>query len=80
MMQTIPRNAILRVRTIHFMDGVEHEPISDVFAWVTDNFIIVANDINDTAPSWYNVATVASMEAVEVVQSRRSNEMRLFTY
>ena len=80
MIQSLPRNAILSVQTVIFMDSAEHEPLHDVFVWVNDRFIIVANDINDSAPTWYNVATVASMDGVEVVQAQRSNQMRLLTY
>lgn len=80
MIQSLPRNAILSVQTINFMGSAEHVPLHDKYVWLNGDFIIVANDINDSAPTWYNVATVASMDGVEVVQAQRSNQMRLFTY
>lgn len=41
------------------------EPLQNKVVYILDNFLIVAADEEDTAPTWYNVDRVDRLEGVE---------------
>lgn len=42
----------------------QEEPIKDCAVFFLDNFVIVATDQNETAPTWYNINIVEKLEGV----------------
>ena len=41
------------------------KPLRNRIIWIAANFLVVAQDENDTAPTWYNVDQVSRMDGVE---------------
>lgn len=41
------------------------EPLQNKIVYIMDNFLIVAADEEDTAPTWYNMDRVDRLEGVE---------------
>ena len=52
------------------------KPLRDRIVFIAGNFLVVAQDMNDTAPTWYNVDQVNRLEGVEQIteppQQRRA--------
>ena len=62
-MQRISIDKPLRVKAIYLKGNTE--PLQDKLVWIAYNFLVVAQDENDTAPTWYNVDNVDRLEGVE---------------
>lgn len=65
-MERININRTLRVKAIYFKGNTE--PLKNRLVWVAANFLVVAKDENDTAPTWFNTDQVKRMEGVELVR------------
>lgn len=50
-------------RTITFIDDI-HEPLHDVYVWITGSFVVTAEDESDSMETWYNISLIAMMEIV----------------
>ena len=68
-MQRLNINKPLRVKNIYFKG--KGQPIHNCIVWVAANFLVVAKDENDTAPTWYNVDNVDRLEGVEELPAPR---------
>lgn len=40
------------------------DPIQNCVVFVLDHFVIIARNMNDTAPTWYNVNLIEKLEGV----------------
>ena len=56
----------LKARAIYFKGS--QEPLINRIIWVAGNFLVVANDKDDTAPTWFNVAKIDRLEGVEEME------------
>ena len=65
----------LKVQLIRFLGN--KEPERDRVVFVAGNFVIVAKDENDTAPTWYNVDLIASLEGVTHITTARKTRITL---
>ena len=65
---------IYHVQTIYIKD---REPLQDKYIFFSGNFIVVADDMDTSAPSWINSNLVEEMEKVEPVKGQSSNKMRV---
>lgn len=55
-------NKPLQVEAIYIKD--EPEPLKNCVVFILDRFVIVARDMNDGAPVWYNINRVEKLEGV----------------
>ena len=62
-MKKLVINKPLRVASIFFKG--KQQPLRNRIVWMAGNFLVVAKDENDTAPTWYNVDRVDRLEGVE---------------
>lgn len=46
-------------------------PLTDKVIFLTDHFLIVGEDKNDHAPTWYNIDQVTKIEGVEPIPPKR---------
>ncbi len=51
-----------------YIKGIS-KPLRDKVVFFTDRFLIVAQDENDTAPTWYNVDRIDKIVGVEVLHA-----------
>lgn len=56
----------LKVRAIYFRGS--QKPLTNRVMWLAGNFLVVAKDKDDTAPTWYNVAKIDRLEGVEEME------------
>lgn len=63
MQQGISINKPLKAKAIYFKGN--NKPLRDRLIYIAGNFLVVAQDENDTAPTWYNVDKVERLEGVE---------------
>ena len=79
-MEKLQANKPLRAAAIYFKD--EQQPLQNRLIWVAGNFLVVAQDENDTAPTWYNVDRVGRLEGVQqlrdVPQTRLEQRISFF--
>lgn len=68
-MQRISMNKVLKVKAVYFKG--KERPLRDRLVWVASNFLVVAEDENDTAPTWYNVDRVDRLEGVEQMPEQK---------
>lgn len=64
MINKVNTNRALSVKAIHFND--DKAPLKNCIIYVLDRFIIVFNDADDTAPTWYNIDTIKQLDGVTV--------------
>lgn len=74
-MERISINKPLRVKAIYFKG--KSQPLRNRLVWVAGNFLVVAQDEFDAAPTWYNVDRVSELVGVE--QIREEPQTRLQT-
>ena len=55
------------------------KPLRDRTVFIAGNFLIVAKDAEDTAPTWYNVDQVNRLEGVTQEPPQATRQLRLFT-
>ena len=67
-MQRLNINMPLRASAIYFKD--QEAPLPERIIYVAGNFLVVAEDENDTAPTWYNVDLIARLEGVTMLGNR----------
>lgn len=72
-MERLIANKPLRAAAIYFKG--KQQPLRNRIVWVAGNFLVVAKDENDTAPTWYNVDRIDRLEGVE--QMREAPQTRL---
>lgn len=72
-MERISVNKPLRAKAIYFKG--KSQPLRNRLVWVAGNFLVVAQDEFDTAPTWYNADRVDKLEGVE--QLREEPQTRL---
>ena len=78
-MQRININKPLKCKAI-YLKGNNNKPLRDRCVYIAGNFLIVGQDENDTAPTWYNVDQVNKLEGVEQIPEQRSaQQIRFFT-
>lgn len=65
MQQRINVNKPVKIKAI-FLKG-SNKPLRDRIAWIAVNFLVVAQDENDQAPTWYNVDQISRLEGVEII-------------
>jgi hypothetical protein len=65
-MQRININKPLKCKAI-YLKGNNNKPLRDRHIYIAGNFLIVGQDENDTAPTWYNVDQVVKLEGVEEI-------------
>ncbi len=70
-------NKPLRAKSIYFKDG-NNKPLRDRLVWITSAFLVVAQDENDTAPTWYNVDMVERLEGVEEITDTTRRQRAVF--
>ena len=44
------------------------KPLHNRIIWIAGNFLVVAEDEEDTAPTWYNIDKVDKLEGVEQIK------------
>ena len=66
----------LRAQAIYLKGN--SKPLRDRIIFVSSNFLIVGKDINDTAPTWYNIDLVNRLEGVEPIDGPRHNQQIRF--
>ena len=63
-----------KAKAIHLKGS--SKALRDRIVFIAGNFLVVAQDMNDTAPTWYNVDQVNRLEGVEQIaeppQQRRA--------
>lgn len=72
-MERFIANKPLRAAAIYFKGKLP--PLRNRIVWVAGDFLVVAKDENDTAPTWYNVDRIDRLEGVE--QMREVPQTRL---
>lgn len=77
-MERLNVNKPLRVQAIYFKGN--GKPLRDRIVWVAANFLVVARDENDTAPTWYNVDKVDRLEGVEQMKEQPPLRQGLAVY
>ena len=78
MVKRLDINKPLKVKGIYIKGN--SKPLHDRICFIAGNFLIVAKDENDTAPTWYNVDQVNKLEGVEQIPEQRSaQQIRFFT-
>ena len=77
MQQRINVNKPLRVKAI-YLKGSDNKPLRDRIVWIAYNFLVVAQDENDTAPTWYNVDKVDKLEGVEEIPDKPRQQQAIF--
>lgn len=65
MVKRLDLNKPLKVKGIYIKGN--SKPLHDRICFIAGNFLIVAKDENDTAPTWYNVDQVNKLEGVEQI-------------
>lgn len=68
-MERININEPLKAAAIYLKGS--SKPLRNRIIWVAYNFLVVAQDIEDTAPTWYNVDKVDRLEGVEQLPEDR---------
>ena len=76
MQQRINVNKPLRVKAIYFKGNTE--PLEDKVIWIASNFLVVAHDESDAAPTWFNVDNVDRLEGVEVIPTKPKQQQIVF--
>lgn len=69
-------NKPLRVQLIRFLGNIP--PERDRIVYVAGNFLIVAKDENDDAPTWYNMDRVECLEGVKPIETRQKARITTF--
>ena len=78
-MQRININKPLKCKAI-YLKGNNNKPLRGRHIYIAGNFLIVGQDENDTAPTWYSVDQVIKLEGVEALPATRNpQQIRLFT-
>lgn len=78
-MQNLNVNRPLKAKAI-YLKGNNNKPLRDRCVYIAGNFLIVGQDENDTAPTWYNIDQVIKLEGVEAIpEARNPQQIRLFT-
>ena len=78
MVNRIDINKPLKIKSIYLKGS--SKPMHDRIAFIAGNFLIVAKNESDTAPTWYNVDQVTRLEGVErIPEPRSAQQIRLFT-
>lgn len=71
-------NKCLLVKEVYLMNTIE--PLKDCIVWMAGDFVIIAQDENDTAPTWYNSRIVTKLKGAQVLRepprTRLENQMR----
>ena len=62
-MKKINTNKVFHAESIYFNSG--EAALHDKMILFVDNFLIVGNDVNDTAPTMYNVNEIKKIEGAE---------------
>lgn len=62
-MARIDFNKPSRAKAVYFND--ERPPVYDCLIFITDNFLILAEDENETRPNWHNINTIDRIEGVK---------------
>lgn len=71
-MQRLNLNVPLWASAVYFKN--QKAPLRNRIVWVSYNFLVVAKDENDNAPTWYNVDQVSRLEGVEVYANKRQQQ------
>lgn len=71
-MQRINANRTLHAAAI-FLKG-NSKPLRDRYIQITERFIIVAKDAEDTAPTWYNLDSIHKLEGVTIPEAKPQTE------
>lgn len=71
-MQRISINKPLKCKAI-YIKGNNNKPLRDRLIYIARSFLIVGQDDNDTAPTWYNVDQVIKLEGVEEIPAPPRN-------
>lgn len=61
-MKKLNLNKPLEVQAIYFKGN--SKPLRNRIVFIADNFLIVGQDEEDTAPTWYNMDKVEKLEGV----------------
>ena len=62
-MGTVNNIQPLKCAAVYLKDS--KEPLQNKLVYILDNFVIVADNEEDTAPTWYNVDKVDRLEGME---------------
>lgn len=65
-----------KAKAIHLKGN--SKPLRDRIVFIAGNFLVVAQDMNDTAPTWYNVDQVNRLEGVEVIAEPPQQRQAVF--
>lgn len=72
-MQRLNITVPLRASAIFFKD--QEAPLLDRIIYAAGDFLVVAEDENDTAPTWYNVDLIARLEGVTILGNRNPQKI-----
>ncbi len=64
----------LHVRYIHLANGLT---LKNRTAFIVGGFVIVESDKEDTAPTWYNVSEVLTLQEVSIDETQQKPQGRL---
>ena len=76
MVKRLDLNKPLKVKGIYIKGN--SKPLHDRICFIAGNFLIVAKDENDTAPTWYNVDKVDKLEGVEEISDKPRRQQAIF--
>ncbi len=79
MKQRININKPLRVKAL-YLKGSSTKPLRNRIVYIAGNFLIVAQDEQDTAPTWYNVDRVDKLEGVEEIPEPPRTRQQAFFF
>lgn len=79
-MEKLITNKPLLAKAIYFKNG--YQTIHNCLVWIAGNFVVIARDESDNAPTWYNTNIIERMEGVEQIreapQTRIEQRMAFF--
>ena len=75
-MERLNINKPLKAKAIYLKGN--NKPLRDRTIYIAGNYLIVAKDAEDTAPTWYNVDQVNRLEGVTQEPAQAQQRLRLF--
>ena len=77
MQQRANINKPLRVKAIYLKGN--NKPLLDRIVWIYYNFLVVAENENDSSPTWYNIDMIDRLESVEEMADKaRQTRISIF--
>ena len=77
-MGTVNNRLPFKCKAVYLKDS--KEPLQNKIVFILDNFVIVAADEKDTAPTWYNVDKVDRLEGMEILAKAGNKQTMRVTF